>query len=53
MTAAVKLRAVRPDDLRTLARMAVAFSDEDGHPLSAGGARSRRFAKARRMAARS
>ena len=40
MTAAVKLRAVGPDDLRVLTRMAVAFNDEDGHPLSAGGRRA-------------
>lgn len=33
----IALRPVRPDDLKTLTRMAVAFNDEDGHPLSRGG----------------
>jgi ribosomal protein S18 acetylase RimI-like enzyme len=37
MEAKVALRPVRPDDLKTLIRMAVAFNDEDGHPLSNGG----------------
>lgn len=33
----VTLRAVAPDDLKALTQMAVAFNDEDGHPLSRGG----------------
>jgi ribosomal protein S18 acetylase RimI-like enzyme len=37
MGAKVALRPVRPADLKTLTRMAVAFNDEDGHPLSSGG----------------
>lgn len=37
MRARVALRPVRPSDLQALLRMAVAFNDEDGHPLSAGG----------------
>ena len=36
----VKLRAVGPDDLNALLRMAVSFNEEDGHPLSAGGRRA-------------
>jgi ribosomal protein S18 acetylase RimI-like enzyme len=38
----VALRPVRPGDLRTLTRMAVAFNDEDGHPLSRGGRKALR-----------
>jgi GNAT superfamily N-acetyltransferase len=33
----VKLREARPSDLPLLTRMAVAFNNEDGHPLSRGG----------------
>lgn len=37
MTGRVRLRAVGPDDLQLLTRMAVVFNEEDGHPLSRGG----------------
>jgi RimJ/RimL family protein N-acetyltransferase len=37
MVARVVLRPVRPADLRALTRMAIAFNEEDGHPLSRGG----------------
>lgn len=40
MRARVVLRPVRPADLAALTRMAVAFNDEDGHPLSRGGRRA-------------
>lgn len=36
----VKLRKATPRDLPLLTRMAVAFNDEDGHPLSVGGRRA-------------
>lgn len=40
MRAPVKLRPLRRGDLKMLTRMAVAFNEEDGHPLSAGGRRA-------------
>ncbi len=36
----VVLRPVSPADLRQLTRMAIAFNDEDGHPLSAASRRA-------------
>jgi ribosomal protein S18 acetylase RimI-like enzyme len=36
----VTLRPVRASDLNHLTRMAIAFNDEDGHPLSPGGRRA-------------
>ncbi len=36
----IALRPVAPGDLRLLTRMAAAFNDEDGHPLSAAGKRA-------------
>ena len=36
----VVLRPTRSEDLKIITRMAVAFNDEDGHPLSAGGRRA-------------
>jgi ribosomal protein S18 acetylase RimI-like enzyme len=32
-----KLRAAEPSDLKLLTAMAIAFNEEDGHPLSRGG----------------
>jgi ribosomal protein S18 acetylase RimI-like enzyme len=40
MSTRVSLRAVRPSDLPLLTRMAIAFNDEDGHPLSPAGRRA-------------
>jgi ribosomal protein S18 acetylase RimI-like enzyme len=36
----IRLREVKPSDLRELTRMAVLFNAEDGHPLSPGGRRA-------------
>jgi ribosomal protein S18 acetylase RimI-like enzyme len=42
MVVKIVLRPVRPGDVKTLTRMAVAFNDEDGHPLSSGGRKAMR-----------
>lgn len=38
--AEIHLRPTRPEDLALLTRFAIAFNDEDGHPLSPGGRRA-------------